>query len=68
MSVATSLMQSMAAKNPSVQKFASFVNNFSKLKQNPQEAVQRLLDSGEMSQQQYENLRQQANRIMGTNY
>ena len=68
MNMATGLMQTMAARNPSAQKFANFVSNFAKLKQNPQEAVQKLLDSGEMSQQQYENLRQQANRIMGTNY
>lgn len=35
---------------------------------NPQMMVQQKLNSGEMTQQQYEQIRQQANMIMGTNF
>lgn len=49
--------------------FAGFRQNF--LQQNPgvnpQTVVQNLLNSGKMSQQQYENLRQLANKITGMN-
>lgn len=34
---------------------------------NPQAIVQQKLNSGEMTQAQYEQLRQMANQIMGTN-
>ena len=51
-----------------IQRFQTFVDNFKKMGQDPQQIVQQLLDSGSMTQQQYENLRQEANRIMGTNY
>jgi hypothetical protein len=34
---------------------------------NPQAIVQQKLNSGEMTQTQYEQLRQMANMIMGTN-
>lgn len=58
----------MASMTPMGQQFAQFVQNFQRMNKNPQQAVQELLNSGEMSQQQYENLRTQANNIMGTNY
>lgn len=35
---------------------------------NPQMMVQQKLNSGEMTQEQYEMIRQQANMIMGTNF
>lgn len=34
----------------------------------PKEVVQRMLDSGQMTQQQYNEIRQKANQILGTNY
>lgn len=49
--------------------FQNFVNQF---KQNsnisPQEKVQQLLDSGQMSQEQFNNLRQMANQLTGKKY
>lgn len=52
-----------------MQNFASFRQNF--LQQNPgvnpQQKVQELLNSGKMTQQQYENLRNIANKITGMN-
>lgn len=56
------------AQGAMAQRFAAFAGNLAKLGRNPQEVVQQLLDSGGMSQQQYENLRREANRIMGTNF
>lgn len=50
-----------------IQQFQTFVTNFQKMGRNPQAVVQELLNSGQMSQQQYEQLRQKANRIMGMN-
>lgn len=58
----------MASMTPMGKQFAQFVQNFQQMKKDPKQAVQELLDSGEMSQQQYENLRTQANKIMGTNF
>lgn len=49
--------------------FQNFVNQF---KQNsnitPQQRVQQLLDSGQMSQEQFNNLRQMANQLTGKKY
>lgn len=50
----------------------NFQNQFNQFKQqignqNPQQMVQQLLDSGRMSQQQFNQLRQMANQIMGRN-
>lgn len=55
--------------NPSnmMQQFQTFVNNFQQMGRNPREVIQELLNSGQMSQQQYEMLRQKANQIMGMN-
>lgn len=51
-----------------LQKFQVFQQNFQKMGQDPQQAVQQLLNSGGMSQSQFESLRQQANMILGTHY
>lgn len=50
----------------------NFQNQFNQFKQqignqNPQQMVQQLLDSGRMSQQQFNQLSQMANQIMGKN-
>lgn len=48
----------------------NFMNQFNQFKQNfgnqnPQQMVQQLLDSGKMSQQQFNQLSQMASQIMG---
>lgn len=52
------------------QQFGMFQQQFQggQNQMNPQAIVQQKLNSGEMSQQQYEQLRQMANMMMGTNY
>ena len=54
--------------------FMNFRNQFNQFQQNmqnqginPQQKVQELLNSGQMSQQQFEQLRQIANQITGQN-
>jgi hypothetical protein len=50
-----------------VGQFKQFVDNFQKnINRNPQEVVQELLNSGQMTQAQFNQLREQANKIMGT--
>ena len=50
-------------------KFNKFVQEYkSQWNQDPKERVQQLLDSGKMTQQQYNQLRQVANMFLGTNY
>ena len=50
-------------------RFNQFVQNFrNQGNQDPRQKIQELLDSGKMSQQQYNQLRQVANRFLGTNY
>ena len=50
-------------------KFNKFVQDYkSQWNQDPKERVQQLLDSGKMTQQQYNQLRQVANMFLGTNY
>lgn len=50
------------------QQFGQFQQQFQGNGQmNPQALVQQKLNSGEMSQQQFEQLRQMANMMMGTN-
>ena len=50
-------------------KFNKFVQDYkSQWNQDPKEKVQQLLDSGKMTQQQYNQLRQVANMFLGTNY
>ena len=48
-----------------VQQFQRFVSNFQKMQKNPQQAVQELLNSGQMSQTQYNQLSQIASQILG---
>ena len=48
--------------------FSDFMNEFQRLHQtvkNPQQEVERLLQSGAMSQQTFNSLAQQANQILG---
>ena len=48
--------------------FSDFMNDFRRLKQtvkNPRQEVERLLQSGAMSQQTFNSLAQQANQILG---
>lgn len=52
------------ANNPTAQ----FMNEFNRIRQtvqNPQQEVERLLQSGQMSQQQFNWFAQKANQIMG---
>ena len=50
-------------------KFNKFVQEYkSQWNQDPKERVQQLLDSGKMTQEQYNQLRQVANMFLGTNY
>lgn len=56
--------------SPIARQFANFAQNF---RQNfngvsPQAFAQQLMNSGQMSQEQFNNLRNMANQIMGTNY
>jgi len=48
-----------------MQKFQQFKNQF---KGNPQEQVQQLLNSGKMSQVQFNNLRQMAQNMFGIKF
>ena len=51
-----------------INQFKQFVDNFQRnINRNPQEVVQELLNSGQMTQAQFNQLRDQANKIMGTN-
>ena len=48
--------------------FSNFMNEFQRLQQtvkNPRQEVERLLQSGAMSQQTFNSLAQQANQILG---
>lgn len=48
--------------------FSAFINDFRRLQQtvkNPRQEVERLLQSGAMSQQTFNSLAQQANQILG---
>lgn len=51
-----------------MQKFQTFVNNFQKMQKDPRQAVQELLNSGQMSQQKYNELSQQASAILGRKF
>ena len=64
------MMNPNMANNPmDIQnKFNQFVQNFRQGNQDPRQKIQELLDSGKMSQQQYNQLRQMANKFLGTNY
>ena len=47
-----------------LQQFQTFVNNFQKMGKDPRQTVQELLNSGQMTQQQYNQLSHIANQIM----
>ena len=51
-----------------LQKFKEFAENFQQNKMNPQQMVQQLLNSGKMSQAQFNQYRDMTNQIMGTNF
>ena len=48
-----------------LQQFQTFVNNFQKMGKDPRQAVQELLNSGQMTQQQYNQLSHIASQILG---
>ena len=47
------------------QQFEAFAKQFQQSGQNPQQIVQQLLNQGKMTQDQFNRLREQANRITG---
>lgn len=47
-----------------LQQFQNFVSNFQKMNQDPRQAVQELLNSGKMTQQQYNKLSDIARSIL----
>ena len=50
-------------------KFNQFVQDYrSQWNQDPKEKVEQLLDSGKMTQEQYDRFRKMANEFLGTNY
>ena len=48
-----------------MQQFQTFVNNFQRMQKDPRQAVQELLNSGQMTQAQYNQLSQMASQILG---
>ncbi len=48
-----------------LQQFQNFAANFAKMQKDPRQTVQELLNSGQMTQQQYNQLSQMASQIMG---
>ena len=55
-------------QQPNNNGFSNFMNDFQRLQQtvkNPRQEVERLLQSGQMSQQTFNSLAQQANQILG---
>lgn len=62
--MANHIYQQMASNNP----MSQFMSAFRQLQQtvkNPQQEVERLLQSGQMTQQQFNQLSQMANQMMG---
>ena len=57
-------------KNPQQfkQQFEAFARNFQQSGQNPQQIVQQLLNSGKMTQDQFNHLRGIANQITGQRF
>lgn len=50
------------------QRFEEFARNFQQSGQNPQQIVQQLLNSGQMTQDQFNQLRNIANQITGMRF
>lgn len=48
-----------------ISQFRTFVQNFRKMGKDPQSVVQELLNSGQMSQAQFNDLAAKANKLMG---
>jgi len=48
-----------------LQQFQNFASNFAKMQKDPRQTVQELLNSGQMTQAQYNQLSQMASQIMG---
>ena len=51
-----------------MQRFNQFCQQFQQQGKNPQEIVQQLLNSGQMTQAQFEQFRQTANNLLGTKF
>ena len=60
------LFQRFGGPQNFINQFNQFRQNFSN-QQNPQQMVQQLLDSGKMTQEQFNQLSQMANQIMNKN-
>ena len=55
------LFQMMGGMNPMMQKLQQFMQSF---KGDPQQAIQQMLNSGKVSQEQYNHAVQTANQVM----
>lgn len=51
-----------------LRQFQTFTENLSKMQKDPRQAVQELLNSGQMTQAQYNQLSQMASQIMGRKF
>lgn len=61
--------QAQQFQNPQFrQQFEAFARNFQQSGQNPQAIVQQLLNSGQMTQDQFNKLREMANQITGQRF
>ena len=66
--MANPLFDQFGGKQPTNNGFSNFMADFQRLQQtvkNPRQEVERLLQSGAMSQQTFNSLAQQANQILG---
>lgn len=62
------LFSQFGGQQPANNGFSNFMADFQRLQQavkNPKQEVERLLQSGQMSQQTFNSLAQQANQILG---
>ena len=60
-------MQNPQQFNQFKQQYENFARNFQQGGQNPQQVVQQMLNSGKMTQDQFNRLRDITNRITGMN-
>ena len=68
--MANPLYGQFGGQQPANNGFSNFMNEFQRLQQtvkNPRQEVERLLQSGAMSQQDFNRFGQMANQIMGMN-
>ena len=61
------IMQNPQQFNQFKQQYENFARNFQQGGQNPQQVVQQMLNSGKMTQDQFNRLRDITNRITGMN-